>query len=148
MESYLVSIPQDKKDLRSSLAFLQQKAPNFTYIINSSNRRIFHIIDARLTKQEGYGLVRVLKSVNFSGSTQDLIGYIGNRDIPVGNAGLMDIRDAMFQDLSTQLQAKGQNLQVKSLLSNYIPLEKRDRIIWIARTKLGKEEISHVHFRK
>lgn len=148
MESYLVSLPQDKKDIRSSLELLQQKVPNFTFIINSSNKRIFHVIDARLLKQEGYGLSRILKSVDFSGPVRELPDFIGKQGIPVGNVGMIDIRDARVQDFSTNLQVKGQNLQVRTLLSNYIPLGERGRIIWIARTKLGKGEISRVQFRK
>jgi len=147
MESYLIFLPQDKKDLRSTLEYLQQKVPNFTYIANSSNRRIFHIIDARLSKQEGYGLTHVLKSVRFSGLVRDLPDFINKQGATVGKAGMIDTRDASVQDFSTTVKVQGQNLQVRSLLSNYLPLEKRDRIIWIARTKLGKGEISQVQFR-
>jgi hypothetical protein len=49
--------------------------------------------------------------------------------------------------IRSKVHVKGQGLTVREVLSNYIPLSGRgSRTLWIARTKFGKQEKSHIRF--
>lgn len=143
----MTSTEQDfHQDLKSDLDALEQLIPNVKFEINQSNPRIIHIIDARLAQQKGYGLESVIPSINFKGTVVDLINEIGAQGVPIS---FPHVRfNGEMVDFSTKLRVKGERLKVRDVLSNFIKLEGRsEQIIWIARTKLGQEITSTVHFR-
>ena len=146
MESYLVQISTTSGGLQQELENLRQAVPNLTFEFDKRNPQIVHIIDARLTKQNEYGLEKVLKSINFSGSVNDLVVAIGNQGVPVSPPILTDTRESMSQDLSTVVKINEKALKVREALSSFIRLEGRGKVIWIARTKLGEKEVSYIQY--
>jgi len=143
-----INVSEEKDGLQSNLDYLQQTLPNFRYLINESNNRIIHIVDTRLLKQENYGLAMVMKNVDFSGYLRQLLDYIGKQGLPVIKETSFGTIEGAGVDFTTVVKVTGSNLQVRDVLSNYIPLDGRGRILWIARTKLGKGESSRVFFKK
>lgn len=138
--------PSEKKGLQQELERLRQTVPNFTYETNKQNSRIIHIIDARLKRQKGYGLESTIQSIDFTGIVDGLANAIGEQGIPISSRGLTDIYEGLSQDYRTEVHVKGKGLKVRDALSNFISLEGRGRVIWIARTKIGQREMSYVHF--
>ena len=147
MESYSAQSPSRSENLQKNLEKLRQTVPNFTFEIDKGNPRIVHIMDIRLAQQKGYGLERVVKNIDFKGNVNDLVTAIGKQGIPVSQPVLTDTHEGMVRDYMTVVNVKGNDLKVRDALSNFIPLEGRSRIIWIARTKLGPGEISNIQFR-
>jgi hypothetical protein len=148
IESRLIAAPQKATGLQEALDNLKVAAPNVIFTIDQTNDRIIHVIDVRLLKREGYALAQVVKNIDFTGTVDDLLTFIGTQGIPIGLMRFMDLREARIQDRRTPVHVKGKNLPVRSVLSNYIPLEGRNRFIWMARTRLEKGEITRVMFRK
>jgi len=142
-----INVSEEKDGLQSNLSYLQQTLPNFTYLINESNNRIIHIVDTRLLKQKNYGLTMVMKNVDFSGLLWQLPDYIGKQGFPVIKETVFGTVEGAGVDFTTVVKVTGDNLQVRDVLSNYIPLDERGRILWIARTKLGNGESSRVFFK-
>ncbi|HKX26917.1 MAG TPA: hypothetical protein VJ302_04410 [Blastocatellia bacterium] len=151
MESTVIeppSIPasEAKNGLQLTLDALKQKVSNLTFIQNPSNDRIIHVIDSRLLKQDGYGLSHTVKNLEFSGTVEDLLKSFRAQGIPVGPPTSLSLHEMLFYDAGTPVEVKGRNSQVRTLLSNCLPLEGRSRILWVARTRLGQGEVSQVQF--
>jgi len=139
--------PLATDNLRNALNSLQRVAPNLIYMVSRENPRIIHIIDSRLTRQSQYGLETIVKKIDFTGLVGELVNELTRLGAPIQPPPLMDIHEAMFMDYHTKVKVVGQGLKVRGVLSNYIPLDNHDRILWIARTRLGSGEISNIHFR-
>ena len=144
LESQRVQRSTEKKTLEQELEQLRQTVPDFNYEINNADSRIVHIIDARLARQKEYGLERVINSIDFTGKVNELSTAIANQGIPVSPPQLMSTHEQA--DYSTVVRVKGEGLKVRNALSNFIPLEGRGRILWIARTKLGQGEVSYIYY--
>ncbi len=143
--SHWLQRPSQAKSLKDELEHIRQIVPNFTYEIDKTNPRLIHILDARLAQQKGYGLARVIKSIDFQGKLSDLPSELKKQGIPVSSPWATDTRSP--GDDLTVVQIKAEGLSVRDALSNFIPLEGRlNRILWIAATKLGQREVSNVHF--
>src|SRR5262249_19610396 len=72
-----------KSNLFQELEQLRQNVPDFSYEFDSTNPRIVHIIDARLKRQKGYGLEQTIKTIDFTGTVNELLSEIGKHGIPV-----------------------------------------------------------------
>ena len=136
----------EMKGLQQDLERLRQTVPNFTFETNKQNPRIIHIIDARLKRLKGYGLESTIQSIDFTGTVDELVTAIGEHGMPVSPRGVSDISEGLSQDYRTEVHVKGKGLKVRDALSNFISLDGRGRVIWIARTKIGQREMSYVHF--
>jgi hypothetical protein len=147
VESYLVPRPARSEGLRWELERLRQIVPNFTFEIDKGNPRIVHVMDTRLARQKGYGLDGVLKNIDFSGNINDLVVAISKQGVSISPPALIDTHEGMFQDFTTVVQVKGKSMKVRDALSNFIPLNGRGMILWIARTKIGPGETSYIQFR-
>lgn len=131
--------------LQRELERLGRTVPNFTFEVDKVNPRIVHIRDKRLAQQQGYGLEALIKIIDFTGRVNDLPNELHKQGIPISPPPLMDTRDS--RDYTTIAQVKGESLKVRNALSNFIPLEgRRGRILWIARTKLGQQEVTYVYY--
>lgn len=132
------------KDLQESLEELRQSVPNFSYQINRDNPRIIHIIDSRLLDQQHYGLEKTIDQINIDDTVEALIIEIGKNNIAVAPTHASFASE--YKDLCSKIRVNGQGLAVRDVLSNFINLEKRNAILWIARTKIGLQETSYIHF--
>jgi hypothetical protein len=146
MEVYSIQRSRQKIGLTQELTRLQHLVPNFTYEIDSAKPQIIHIIDSRLTQQQGYGLEDLVKRINFTGIGFDLVNAIGEQGIPITARGAADASELLSMDFATKFHVEGDGLKVRDALSNFIPLHGRRPILWIARTRLGKGEKTYVQF--
>lgn len=146
MEAQWIEVPPGNKSLDEEFQQLRQSVPYLTYEIDKSNPRIVHIIDARLPQQEEYAVESVLKSIDFAGTVNNLPTEIAKQGIRISSQTGFSIGGGEFPDRSTVVRITAEGLKVRDALSNFIPLDKRVRILWIARTKLAEGEVSYVHF--
>lgn len=144
-ESQIVNAPVTKTNLKQELEKLRQQVPNLTYVVNREDPQIIHIIDQRLFQQKGYGLGNVLKNLVFKGTASDLLSTIRKQGIPISSPTIM-LTHETYENYSMLVEVRGVNLIVREALSKSIPLKNRGTILWVARTKLGREEDSHIKF--
>jgi hypothetical protein len=131
--------------LIEELEQVRQIVPNFVYEIDQAHPRIVHIKDERLAQQKDYALEEVIKSIAFTGKLPDLVSEINRQGVRV-SAPLITFNNETL-DYNTIVQVKGEDLKVREVLSNFIPLEGRgSRILWIARTKLGAKQESSIRY--
>lgn len=134
-----------KKSFNEELEQLRQTIPNLGYEIDKVNPQIVHIADTRLARQKNYGLEGVIKTIDFTGKVNDLVAAISNQGIPVLHLPITFTNETL--DYETVVHVKGEGLQVRDALSKFIQLEgRRDRILWIARTKIGEREVSYIRY--
>jgi hypothetical protein len=94
---------------------------------------------------QGYGLESVIKSIDFAGSTSELVAAIGKQGITVSPQRALFTNE--FQDYDTVIHVNGEGLRVRDALSNFLPLaERKGRILWIARKKLAEGEVTYVYY--
>jgi hypothetical protein len=134
----------EKVGLVAELEQLRQTVPNFSYEFDPENPRVVHFIDTRLKEQEGYGLQGTIKSLDFTGTLDDLLNAIGKQGIPVSPQLGRYTHEPW--DSSTVVNVKGEGLSVRNALSNFVKLDGRDRILWVARTKLEPKAVSYVYY--
>ena len=144
LEAHWVQGFSEMKGFKQDLERLRQTVPNFTYEMNKQDPRIIHIIDARLKRHKDYGLESTIKSIDFTGTVFELVAAIGKQKLPV--LPQKSLLTNEFWDHTTVARVKGEGLKVRDALSNYIPLEANKRVIWIARTKIGQQELSYVRY--
>jgi len=138
--------PRPNSSIWKELERFRHKLPNFTYSLDQGNPRIIHIMDTRLADLQGYGLDRIIDRIDFSGDVFHLIDEIGKKGIPVSSRGPLNVEDLLRVDHRSKVQVMGERLRVREALSNFISLEGRGPLLWIARTKLAPREITYVHF--
>ena len=133
------------RSLEQELDHLRQSIPNFSYEIDRQNPKIIHINDSRLAQQKDYALEAVIKTIDFTGKVHDMVNEIKRQGIAVSALPITFNNESM--DLTTVVRVRGEGLKVREALSNFIELEgRRSRILWVARTKIGKEEISSIRY--
>jgi hypothetical protein len=90
----------------------------------------------------------VIKELDFSGKVNRLVDAIAAKGIPVSSLGGADVVDAMVTDYKTEVQVKGTDLRVRDALTDFVPLEGRGPILWVAETRLeGSDQTSYIRFR-
>jgi len=146
IRDYCVAPPPAARDFSDALHYLAQAVPNFAYEVDSENQNVFHIIDARLTRHEGYALDEVA-DLNFDGTVTELVGALNAKGIPMSAAGAFDSHEFMFVDRSTEVHVRAKGLAVRSILSDFLPLQGRGRMLWHTETAVGSNQISYVRFR-
>jgi hypothetical protein len=130
--------------LIQELEQLRRSVPNFSYEFNTVNSRIVHIIDVRLKQQKEYALEDTIKSLDFKGKVNELPDEIGKQGVPIALPTWQSTHEQ--RDGSTIVYVKGEGLSVRGALSNFIKLDGRDRILWVARTKLEPGATSYVFY--
>jgi hypothetical protein len=147
IESQWLQRSSKRTKLQDELEHLRQNIRNFTYEIDKANPRFVHIMDARLAAQKGYGLERIVDSIDFVGTGGGLVEALIKQGIPLSPITLMSIHEFSFND-SIQVRIQhGERLEVRDVLTRSIPLERHtNRILWVARTRLGQGELSYIYF--
>jgi len=149
LESYLVPSNSNKKgELTSALALLTKAVPHFTFQPDSIKGHIIHILDDRLLKQRQYGMDDVLSNVEFTGLLSDLVSVIARQGAHICLEAMFDIGDPsqVRRDWATVVSVKAENKTVRSLLSDFVPLEGYSRIIWIATTERQEHSTTAIRF--
>jgi hypothetical protein len=150
ISSLLIELPFEEKEVYQgslqALDELRQLFPQLIFEINRNYPQIVHIIDGRLKEQASYGLNEIISSISFSGNSVELVNKINQQINNIANPPFMFSHE--FRDLTTIIKVKGENLTAREILSNFIKLKKADTVLWIARTKIGQNNKTYVHFPK
>ena len=140
--------PPEGTTVKVVLDELSQSVPHFTWYTDPNNPKIIHILDDRLLHRQGYALDRVIDDIDFSGTVMELVDTIAAKGIPVSSAGPASTEDLLLTDGITRAQVKGKGLRVRDALSDFVPLEGRGPILWIAETRVdGSDQTSYIRFR-
>jgi hypothetical protein len=131
--------------LVQELESLKKDVPNLTYELGQANSRIVHIIDSRLSRQKDYAMDRVIPSFDFDGTVDRLADGLAKQGVPISPFSFRISVDPA-EDRVTVVHIKAKNLQVRDALSDFIPLDRQNKILWVARTRLGPGETSYVGF--
>src|SRR5262249_36022888 len=116
---------------------LQSIVPHFSYEADKLDSRIIHIKDRRLLGLKAYPLDQEMGPFEFDGAIFKLVEAIARKGVPITpDSGGLAINEQA--DRHTRVHVKGKSLQVRAALTNFIPLDKKEKgqILWIARTKL------------
>jgi hypothetical protein len=134
-ERILGQSPQQVMDLMTVMV------PNFTYAVDKVDSRIIHIKDKRLSGIEHYGLDQTIGPFEFQGDVVGLVNAIGKLGVPIIHPTQVGIGEPV--DRRSQIRVKGNSMQVRAALSNFIPLEqKKSKVLWIARTSLDNRPVT------
>lgn len=133
-----------KGGLVQELDQLRRDVPEFGYELGTVDTRIVHVIDTRLRGQDGYAIERTIASLDFKGLVNALPDAIGKQGIPISLPPWQFTHEQ--RDGSTVVVVNAVGLKVRDALSNFVKLDGRDRVLWIARTKLEKGAITYVHY--
>lgn len=134
--------------LNAALDELSQSVAHFTWHADASNPKIIHIIDEHLLRRRGYALDMVIGELDFAGTVNRLVDAIAAKGVPVSSLGGADVGDAMVTDYKTIVQVKGKGLTVREALTDFVPLDGRGPILWLAQTRIeGPDQTTYVRFR-
>lgn len=147
LEGRLVQRGSGQEGLQQELEYLRQVIPYLTYEIKEGSPRVTHLIDTRLLRQEGYGVERILQSIDFEGTINDLITTIGKQGVSITPETSFILGGIEFPDRSTRVNVKGEAVKVRDVLTKFVPVERgRGRILWIARTKLTPGSVTTIYY--
>lgn len=146
MENYKIKEPPKHDGLQRELERVAKSVPHFTYTFNPTNPRVIHVMDARLARQNEYGLDGVVKSLDYKGDLAGLVTALGERGIKVSAGTLGMIGDPRPRDRHTEVRAAGRNISVRDAITYFTPLEGGYRILWISTTKLAPGAVSQIEF--
>lgn len=132
--------------LQRELERLVNSVPHFTYTFDRTNPRVIHVADARLARQNEYGLDSVIQSIDYRGNPAGLVTALGARGIKVSAEILMTIGDPRPRDYDTEVRVAGRNISVRDAITHFTPLEGRRRILWVSTTKLAPGAVSQIDF--
>src|SRR5437016_4817882 len=149
LASYVVPDEAMKGESRDQLQKLAALVPNLTFQVDADTPRIIHIIDRRLAGLGSYSMVQTVRSIDFTGKTNDLVAELSRQGIQIAPQTSFVIGDplAMRVDVTTVVHVKGDHLTVRSAISNFIPLDNYSRIIWIATTERRAGSITYINMR-
>jgi hypothetical protein len=145
MEASLVHKLSGAGSLVQELEHLKKTVPNFAYEPGQANSRIIHIIDSRLSRQKDYALDRVIPSIDFSGPAHLLADALAKQGLPI-SSHMTRFSQLDVEDYVTVVHIKAKNLRVRDVLSDFIPLDREVKVLWIARTRLGPRETTQIRF--
>lgn len=134
------------KAVFANLNDLQVNIPELRYEVDERNPRIIHVLDSRLPKEK-YGLDVQLTNFHFKGTIFNLIEAIKNQGISISTREYITSNDTMFCDIPSEGEIEVSKITVREALSNFILPEGCSRIIWVAKTQIGKgaNGISVIH---
>jgi hypothetical protein len=148
IRSFRHRMPLENMDLKAALDDLAQKVPNLSWRADANNPKIIHIIDDHLLNRKGYALESTINDIDFSGTVSGLVDAIAAKGVPVSSVGLFDSHELLVTDFITTVQVKGKSLKVRDALSDFVPLQGRGPILWIAETHVnGSDPNSYIRFR-
>ena len=145
LEGQRVSQPQ-MHSLTQVLELLRTTIPNLTYKVDRYNSKIIHIIDRRLEQRKGYAMEKIIDNISFDGTLMDLVNTISKKGVAISSQGFLTTTDLFVGDGLTQVRIIEKNRRVRDLLTNYIPLNGRGRILWIAETNMDRNDPTFVRY--
>ncbi|MGH9761629.1 MAG: hypothetical protein ACREDR_19830 [Blastocatellia bacterium] len=147
MEAALVPKGLVNDTPQAAIARLNNIVPNFSYNIDSIDKRIVHIRDRRLLAiGRDYALDEIVGPLDFAGHPADLVRSIAARGVPITEKAFVTFTDPLDRD--TVIHVKGARMSVRTALTDFLPFdtERKGKILWIARTKLEAGSKTSIHF--
>jgi hypothetical protein len=126
------------------LAGLQKKNSNLHFEPDSKNPQIIHIIDSRLKRINDYSLDQTLMTFTFTGTTSQLISYLAQQGVGVREA-VQPVGPILIVD-STTVSIKTEHAKVRDILSEYLPLDSYNHLLWKAVTRFRADNITDITF--
>jgi len=142
-----VTPPQKASTLAEAIDELAKGAPGLRFEIDKRQNRIVHVIDRRLDGQTGYGLDTVIPTFVFSGQTMELVSELRKSGVPIGNENTFAVGQRITFDASTNANVNARDYTVREILSDFIPLDGYNRVIWTASTRISPRSDSMIHYR-
>lgn len=136
-----------RKTLSQELEQLRQTIPNLDYKVNETSK-VIRVIDKRVVKRSNYALEQVVRDISFDGRMFDFVNEIGKKGPAVSSRGMVDTYEALGGDYTIRVNIQANNKTVRELLTNYISLEGRGKILWIATTYTGKDSTTYIRYLK
>ena len=123
--------------------------PNLTVKLNAKNRRLIHIVDSRLSKLSKYSMDTIVSQLRFDGTTRELIEELARQGTRIGVQTTIGIGDPLDSkgDWTTHLKFTADNEPVRELLSNFLPLDHYERVLWVATTELKEGAVTLVKYK-
>ena len=129
-------------DLKS---FLEGRLPNYEVVVDQKTPHILHFIQKKLNLLEDY-VLNDHTSLTYSGflgpgrieGGEGLAVVLGRRlngRIGYQNVGVLNI--TLFDDYYTSITVNAKDSIVRNILTDFVPLSKYKRIIWLAKTPMA-----------
>jgi hypothetical protein len=120
--------------------------PRLTYQVSASNPSVVHVIDARLGRGSDYAMDSIVPKLDYAGTVRDLVSEIGRDGIPIASPTAHSSHELLFVDMRSRVSIRATSIPVRDALSNFVDLEGRGPILWIARTGPGEKQTTTVMF--
>ena len=147
VESQMVPLPVAGPTVEAELRTLSNAAPRLTVVASGSNPAIIHVVDSRLHRGRDYAIDINIPKLDFSGTTSELIAEIARLGIPVQNPAMLFTHELLVVDQLTRVRVAATGMQVRDVLSDFVPLAGRGRVLWVARTREGTGQRTVVMYR-
>ncbi|HEX7285256.1 MAG TPA: hypothetical protein VF532_03700 [Candidatus Angelobacter sp.] len=123
-------------DVTQELTAIQRDVPHFGYVMDSLNPKVVHIYDNRLLNAPAYPLSKPLGPFQFEGSEGALVHALYKQGIWISFSGTGEAtaRDSLEREAHhTRVRINVQSATVREVLSSYLPADRKQRIMWMAR---------------
>jgi hypothetical protein len=139
--------PGEATDVSDALDDMAHSVPDFTWEKDAQNPRIYHIIDASVERIRSYALNQFVDDIDFSGPTYALVQALAAKGVPVSPYGTSVTGELSFIDFRSLGHIRARGLSVRDILTQFLPLDGRGSVLWIARTSMdGKDRTTYVRF--
>lgn len=136
-----------RKTLFQELEQLRQTIPNLDYKFNDASK-VIHVMDKRVATQANYPLDQVIREIGFDGIVFDFVDKMAKHGVPVSPRGMVDTYEMLATDSSIRVSVQASNRTVRELLTDYLSLEGRGKLLWIAKTYIGKDKTTYIRYLK
>jgi hypothetical protein len=142
-----VSSPGVAGDIKSVISVITNSITNMIVLTNAVDKRIYHIVDKRLSKLDDYAIIRVLTSIRFEGDAYAFLNHIKQTVTNVLNETMFSYGSDMSQadNEVTRISIDKQMVTMRDALSEGVDLHGYSRIIWTAFTPVDTHQ-TIVHF--
>ena len=129
-----VTVDPNIKTVSALVTKLQKELTSYAIVIDMDNPKIIHLIYTVLTKSKSYPMQRTA-SMTYSGPLWNLADTLGKQlHTPLITQHTF-FENIMVYDDVTNVSFVSTNHSVRDILSNCLPLDHYNRILWVARTE-------------
>jgi hypothetical protein len=136
-----------KTSISEEMQQLRQTFPTLDFEIRDGSK-VIHIIDKRIAAKADNPLDQVVKDIKFNGITFHFVDEIAKHGVKISPGNAISTKEIYTVDYSIRVNVQASNKNVRELLTDYVPLEGRGRILWISTTYSGKDNTAHIRYLK
>lgn len=133
--SSLLNPPVNISSVDDAIAYLAKELPQTVVIRDKKDRRIIHIIAASIIDEDAYAMNKKV-SLAFNGTPTGLLESLTDRGIQKSD---VVVGEVIRTDNVSRLSIHADNLDARTILSAFLPLEGYCRLMWIAELRQVKE---------